>query len=901
MADPREELQSGLADRYVIERELGRGGMATVYLARDRRYDRPVALKVLHAELGNTLGPERFQREIQLAARLQHPHILTVLDSGEVAASTGTRLWFTMPYVEGESLRDRLRRERQLPLEDALRIAREAAQALQYAHRHDVVHRDIKPENIMVTADGHTLVADFGIARATGGRADGRTGGEQEERLTDTGLTLGTPAYMSPEQASGARELDGRTDIYSLGAVLYEMLAGEAPFSGPTAQAMLARRVLEDAPPLRQRRPSAPESVERAVAKALARTPADRFSSAGDFARALEASEPTRPMATTSSTSSPATPAPSTARAAARRVPSALAFVLGLLVTATMGMLVWRQTHRAAPAGADGSRVVAVLPFENLGGPEQEYFADGVTDAIRGKLAAIPGLQVIARSSSSPYKGAGKSPTQIADELGAQYLLTGTVRWEKGAGGNRVQVSPELVQVRSGGSPTTQWQQPFSAGITDVFEVQADIAKQVAEALDLQLGETQREVLSERPTANLAAYDAFLRGEELYAHGGGDPDQTRAAIAAFERAVALDTGFVLAWAQLARANSQLYGNAGISVDVADAARQAAERASKLAPGNPEALLALADYYSYVTADNAKALEQYALAQRSAPNNAEILSGAALSELSLGRWEESLAHFQRALELDPRAARTAARTARTLVWLRRYPEALAMSDRAIALAPTSTTTFENKVMVYLAQGDLEGARRVLRSAPASLDPTSLVATVAQFWDLFWVLEEPQQHLLLRLGPSAFGESREGWGLALASTYALRGDQARARAYADSARIALEGKLSQQEDAQLRVLLGTALAYLGRRDDAVHEGERAVAMLPMSREAFVGPYIQHQLARIYLLVGEPDKALDRLEPLLRVPYFLSPAWLRIDPTFDPLRKNPRFQRLLSQAAP
>jgi tetratricopeptide (TPR) repeat protein len=200
-----------------------------------------------------------------------------------------------------------------------------------------------------------------------------------------------------------------------------------------------------------------------------------------------------------------------------------------------------------------------------------------------------------------------------------------------------------------------------------------------------------------------------------------------------------------------------------------------------------------------------------------------------------------------------------------------------------------------VMVYLAQGDLEGARRVLRSAPASLDPTSLVATVAQFWDLFWVLEEPQQHLLLRLGPSAFGESREGWGLALASTYALRGDQARARAYADSARIALEGKLSQQEDAQLRVLLGTALAYLGRRDDAVHEGERAVAMLPMSREAFVGPYIQHQLARIYLLAGEPEKAL------LRVPYFLSPAWLRIDPTFDPLRKNPRFQRLLSQAAP
>ncbi|HET7426563.1 MAG TPA: protein kinase, partial [Gemmatimonadales bacterium] len=800
MADLREQLQAALVDRYRLERELGRGGMATVYLARDLRHDRPVALKVLHPELANTLGPERFQREIQLAARLQHPHILTVLDSGETAVPGGTRLWFTMPFVEGESLRDRLRRERQLSVEDAVRIAREAAQALHYAHRHGVIHRDIKPENILLTAEGDSLVADFGIARATGGRADGQTGGAQEERLTDTGLTLGTPAYMSPEQASGARELDARTDIYSLGAVLYEMLAGEPPFTGATAQALLARRVLEDAPPLRQRRPSAPESVERAVAKALARTPADRFASAGDFARALElgSGEPTRPIA---SAGAAAAPAPATGPAARRqrRVPAALAFVLGLLVTATMGMLIWRQTHRAPPAGADGSRVVAVLPFENLGGADQEYFADGVTDAIRGKLAAIPGLQVIARSSSSPYKGSGKTPTQIADELGAQYLLTGTVRWERDAGGNRVQVSPELVQVRSGGAPTTQWQQPFSAGITDVFQVQADIAKQVAEALDLQLGERQREVLSERPTANLAAYDAFLRGEELYAHGGGDPNQTRAAIAAFERAVALDTGFVIAWAQLSRANSQLYGNAGISVDVADAARQSAERALRLAPGHPEAQLALADYYSYVSGDNAKALEQYALAQRTAPNNAEILSGAALSELSLGRWEESLAHFRRALELDPRAARTAARTARTLLWLRRYAEALAMSDRAIALAPTSTTTFENKVMIYLAQADLEGARRVLRSAPASLDPTSLVATMAQFWDLFWVLDEPQQHLLLRLSPSAFGESREGWGLALASTYALRSDRTRARAYADSARIALEGKLARQDDA------------------------------------------------------------------------------------------------------
>jgi eukaryotic-like serine/threonine-protein kinase len=874
-------LQAALTGRYTIERELGRGGMATVYLAKDLRHDRPVALKVLHPDLARALGADRFQREIRLAARLQHPHILTVLDSG----NDGGQLWFTMPFVDGESLRDRLRRERQLPIEDALRIAREAAQALHYAHRHEIVHRDIKPENILLTSEGHTLVADFGIARAL--RAD-----EGEERLTETGMMVGTPAYMSPEQASGARELDARTDIYSLGTVLFEMLAGEPPFSGATAQALLARRVLEDAPPLRQHRSSAPEAVERAVAKALARTPADRFASAGDFARALESTAPSAAVPTVPVPSPPtATQGPT--RPSPRRVPSGLAFVLGLLVTATMGMLIWQRSHRPA---ASGSRVVAVLPFENMGGAQDEYFADGVTDAIRGKLATIPGVQVIARSSSSGYKRSGKRPGEIADELGAQYLLTGTVRWEKGAGGNQVQVSPELVQIRDGGAPTTQWQQPFSAAITDVFKVQADIARQVAEALDLELGERQREVLSERPTSNLAAYDAFLRGEELLVAGSGEPAKLHQAIAAYQQAVAVDTGFALAWAQLSRARSFLYGAGNIDAGIAAGARQAAERALAIAPGKSEALLALGDYYSYVPIDNAKALEQYALAQRTAPNNAEILSGAALCELGLGRWEQALEHFTQALALDPRAHRTAFRLARTLLWLRRYPEALAASDRAIALQPTSLPALENRAMIHLAQGDLPGARATLHSAPRDVDPTDLVSYMAQFWDLFWLLDEGQQQLLLRLNPSPFGDSREGWALALASTYALRGDQPHAHAYADSARLVLERKVANQEDGQLHALLGTALAYLGRHDDAIREGQRAVTMLPVSKDAFSGAYNQHQLARIYILVGEPEKALDQLEPLLKVPYYLSPGWLKIDPTFDPLRKNSRFQKLL-----
>src|ERR671933_658888 len=269
----RDQLQGALAGRYAIERELGRGGMATVYLAQDLRHERPVALKVLHPELAHALGPARFQREIKLAARLQHPHILSVHDSGEAAG----QLWFTMPFVEGEALRDRLTRERQLPVEDALRIAREAAEALDYAHAQGVVHRDIKPENVLLSR-GHALVADFGIARALQGGA---------ERLTETGLAVGTPAYMSPEQAAAERELDARTDIYSLGCVLYEMLSGEPPFTGPTAQAVIAKRLAGEAPSVRRVRPSVPEAVDRAIGRALALVPADRYATAAEFGQAL--------------------------------------------------------------------------------------------------------------------------------------------------------------------------------------------------------------------------------------------------------------------------------------------------------------------------------------------------------------------------------------------------------------------------------------------------------------------------------------------------------------------------------------------------------------------------------------------------------------------------------------
>ncbi|MGH7627930.1 MAG: protein kinase domain-containing protein, partial [Gemmatimonadales bacterium] len=443
--------------------------MATVYLARDLKHDRPVALKVLLPELAASLGPDRFQREIRLAARLQHPHILTVHDSGETAG----QLWFTMPYVEGESLRDRLKRERQLPVEDALRIAREAAQALQYAHEHGVVHRDIKPENLLLTKDGNTLVADFGIARALGG----------DEHLTQTGMSVGTPAYMSPEQASGDKGLDARTDVYSLGAVLYEMLAGEPPYTGPTAQVIVMKRFTEPVPSVRKMRASVPAAVAEAIQWALAAVPADRYATAADFGRALQPPVVTTPPAVTVATPSTTPAAPTSAPIArSRRIPiAAITLALGFLIG--LGVLfAWRRSHGGADDSA-GPKRVAVLPFENLGDSADAYFADGITNEVRGMLSQIAGLAVIARASSNEYRKTTKAPQQIARELGVDYLLTATVQWEKTPGSpSRVRVSPELVQVAPGAAPTTKWQQGFDASLTDVFRVQADIAGKVASA-----------------------------------------------------------------------------------------------------------------------------------------------------------------------------------------------------------------------------------------------------------------------------------------------------------------------------------------------------------------------------------------------------------------------------------
>ena len=875
----RDSLQAALGATYALEREIGRGGMATVYLARDTKHHRPVALKVLHPELAASLGPERFRREITFAAGLQHPHILTVLDSGETSDG---QLWFTMPFVEGESLRARLTRERQLSVEEAVRITREVGGALDFAHRRGVIHRDIKPENILLTTDGQALVADFGIARALGPSGS--------DTLTDAGTAVGTPAYMSPEQAAGERALDARTDTYSLAAVLYEMLAGEPPFTGPTAQAVVAKRLSSEPPSVRRSRPTVSESMDAAIRKALAVVPADRFGTTADFVKALDAAQ-------ISGATAAATAGTAASAKLGRRPPVGVA-LLGLGFLIGIGALFAWRGHTAAPSDAAGPVRVAVLPFENLGDTADAYFADGLTDAVRGKLTAVPGLAVIAPASSAQYRHTTKTPQQISAELGGvRYLLVGKVRWAKTAnGGSRVQVSPALVDATTGND---SWEQPFDAPLTDVFQVQGDIAGRVVQALGVALNAGARQTITERPTQNLEAYDAFLKGEAA-ANGTNDAGALILATRYYERAVSLDSAFALAWTRLARVNAALYFNGSASAERAEATRRAADRAKALAPARAEGYLAEGDYWELIRGDHHHALSEYMAGVKASPSSAELLTAASLAEESLGNWDAALAHLQQASTLDPRDATTARRISTAYLWLRRYPEAAAAADRTLTLNPDNPSAIEGKAMVSLAQGDFAGARAVIAAAPSTIDRGVLMVQFANYWDLFWVPDDAGQRYLLTVRPEAFGD-RAPWAECLAETYALRGDLQRARMYADSARVAFGIVVaSTPEDAQSHAELGIALAILGRKAEALAEVQRAVTAVPMSVDGYSGPYYQHLLVRVYLMNGEPEKALDALEPLLKVPYYLSPGWLRIDPAFAPLRGNPRFERLIAAPA-
>jgi serine/threonine-protein kinase len=899
---PLETLQAHLSDRYRFERELGRGGMATVYLAQDLRHERPVALKVLHTELAVSLGAERFQREIKLAARLQHPHILTVHDSGEIAPAGGAPaiLWFTMPFIEGETLRARLAREGQLPLPDAVRIIREVADALGYAHEHGVVHRDLKPENILLTS-AHALVADFGIARALGGRAGGQAGGRAEDRLTATGLAIGTPAYMSPEQATGAQEVDARSDVYALGCVLYEMLAGEPPFTGPTPQAIMMRSLSESPRPLRQARETVPAGIEQVVLTALAKAPADRYPTASQFARALAPEELTPlsvPAATTVKT--PAVAAGSRLGFLGRR-PLFAVLLLGIAIGSGV-LFAWRARHPAEEAGA--ARMLAVLPFENLGPADEDYFVDGITDEIRGRLTALPALRVTSRSSSAQYRKSEKTPQELGQELGVQYLLTGTVRWDKsGEAAGRIKVSPELIVVSTGES---KWQQSFDASISDVFQVQADVAGRVAQALDVALSEPARQQLTGKPTTNLAAYDAYLRGRsyEQRARLNVEPHVMTIAGDMYGQAIAADSGFGLAWAGLARVSQYRFWRDPADRESRELARTAAERAVTAAPGEAEAHLALAGYFNGIARDKARAAEEYQTALRLQPGNAEVLSAIAFHLWERGARDSALATMIRAAALDPRDPQRQLQLGQSYSAARRYAEADSAYTRAIAIAPDQYHAYFNRARTLLNwKGDVAGARRIMAEAEARIGKVEFVRKMCvACFDWTGPLAADYEHVLDQLTLEGFSPNDSAnYYTARAFRAFMRSEAARQRVYWDSARMVTERVARAEPDRGfVHEGLSTIYAGLGRPADASASLRTAFDLYRAHGDtAFIDAWRRLTAATNLVLLGDRPAAADSIALVLAdsTVFFITPASARVDPFWQKLRGVERFERAVN----
>ncbi|HEX5576805.1 MAG TPA: protein kinase, partial [Gemmatimonadaceae bacterium] len=611
-----QQLRDALAGSYTIDRELGKGGMATVFLAQDVKHDRIVALKVLHPDLAASLGPDRFLREIKLAARLNHPHILPLFDSGE---SKGI-LYYVMPYVEGESLRERLDREQQLPIEEAVHHGRAIASALDYAHRQNIVHRDIKPENVMLY-EGEAMVMDFGIAKAVSAAGT--------ETLTQTGMMIGTPAYVSPEQAAGETNLDGKSDQYSLACVVYEMITGERPFAGATPQSIMAKRFTEVPRPLRTIRSAVPESVEKAVMRAMATDATGRYTTTAQFGQALAS---------------------------------------GNLVTPT-------NTETVPVAVVSAAKSVAVLPFANLSAdPENEYFTDGMADEIINALSKIQSLRVASRTSSFAFKGKNEDIGEIGKKLKVSTVLEGSMRKM----GNKLRITAQLVNTADG---YHLWSERYDREMEDVFAIQDDISQAIVKALRVILSEGEKKQIEKARAVDVKAYDYYLRGRQYFHHFRRK--SLEYARQMFNKAIEIDPEYARAYAGVADCCSLLYTYFDARESNLRQADSASMKAIELEPELAEAHVArgIALSMSKRFEEAAPAFEQ---AMKLDPKLFDASYWFGRMRLTQGMYEESAKLFERASMLRPEDYQIPGFYAQVLTTLGRKDEALAAFRRQTRL-------------------------------------------------------------------------------------------------------------------------------------------------------------------------------------------------------------------------
>jgi eukaryotic-like serine/threonine-protein kinase len=838
MVPPQAALGAALADRYRIERELGAGGMATVYLAHDLKHDRKVAVKVLKPELAAVLGAERFLAEIRVTASLQHPNLLPLFDSGAAVVSHRSRvvsdepatydsrpdtfLYYVMPYVQGETLRARLEREHQLSVDETVRLVTLLANALEYAHAQGVIHRDLKPENILLQS-GQPVIADFGIALAVA-----QAGGS---RVTETGLSLGTPHYMSPEQAAGQRELDARSDQYALAAVTYEMLSGEPPHTGPTAQVVIARLMTEQVRSLRATRPGVPAAVDLAVRRALAKTPADRFDTVAAFAAALTG------------------PADSAPRRSGRR---ALRWLLlpaaGLAIAlAVFGMNRLRAGREAGGGGAgENLRVVAVLPFRNIShDTAQQYFSAGMTEEIATQLSRVAALRVLGRAATAQYDTAGDRLQRMSRELGVGSVVDGSVR----LAGDRVRIAVELTNARTGQS---LWTEQYDRQLSDLFAVQDDVAHKVTAALQTKLTAAEAKRVAHVPTTNMAAYQLYLRALGLRP-SGRSANVSRAEL--LGQAIQMDSGFAAAFAELGR--TYMFRSAAGERAYTDSGFIAARKAIALDPELADGWFALGDLEAIVL-KLSDARRSYLKALELNPSHGGAMADLANLYVALGRFDEALDWALRSHQLDPTHPHGPYHVALPLIQLDDDSATARFLLDAERRMPTELRVQGMLAWLDLRRGSgraaIERARRLVRNEPDNTEGPPILAELAVVTgdsDAGRLIEP-----LARQDPKAAGQM---FPESLRSLYALT--------------------LHRQGDTRRAAELWREAAAAAKRS------------LEVGAEGYAAPM---ELAAISAIEGRTGEALDWLERGYRAGW-KDARLLGLDPFFASVRREPRYLAL------
>jgi TolB-like protein/Flp pilus assembly protein TadD/predicted Ser/Thr protein kinase len=872
--DLAEDLRDGAAPLmmnfgdYELLEEIGRGGQGVVFRARQKSLNRIVALKVMGlGHWATEAHIRRFRLEAEAAASLDHPGIVPIYEIGERDGSC----YFSMKYIEGGHL-DGIAGHQPMPVRRAVELIVKVARTLHYAHQRGILHRDIKPGNILLDAEGEPHLTDFGLARLI----------ESESTITRTMDVLGTPSYIAPEQAA-MKPLTNATDVYGLGAVLYQLLTGHPPFAGGTTFETI-RLVLETEP----RQPRLWNAkVDRDVAticlKCLEKDPQRRYASALELAQDLERwsrYEPIRARRTGL-----------LARGGkwVRRNPALAALVpLSLALATVLAFTFSRSEKQPPPAG------IAVLPFENVSGDKDDaVFADGIQDDILTALGKIADLKVISRNSVMKYGGV-RDTRKIGQALNVSHVLEGSVRRSS----SRVRVNAQLIDARK---DEHVWAGQYDRDLTDVFAIQSELAQRIASELSAKITHAEKVAIEAKPTNDLEAYELYLRAKPLTRLSVPDDwevlPRLASAIDLLEKAVARDPNFALAYCLLTETNLSLYW---IPARVDPARRTHAEialrNAQRIAPEAGETHLAQALFDYYGNRDLDHALEELDTAARLLPNNAEVFDTSARIERRLNRWREALRHFSKAAELDPREPTHLTAIETTYRLLRHYPEAEQTVDRGLVNFPEAADQFwKEKGEAALGEGDLAKARAAIEKLSGKEAFPGLLMRL--------LLDERNYAEAERVAVAPWNDESSirftAWGAILAAR--AQTDTEKIRVYALKVRRVYEPLLSGPA-ADPRVLSDVGLidAALGRKEEAVAECRRAVELRPISSDPVEGPEYVANLALAYAWLGERDHAIEQLSTIANVPSGPSYGDLKLSPQWDSLRDDPRFEKLVAEAA-